>query len=124
MTEFEYINAIVMLGEDASSHSMNFIYVLFAYSLVAYLAGPKLSTLQAWLISLVYTSFVFAPITANLRAVQNAISLSSEFTTLFPESAMAYTAGEPRATVLLIVHLLAWSLSILFMFQWRRQHKH
>jgi hypothetical protein len=124
MTEFEYINAIIILGEDASTHSMNFIYVLFAYSLVAYFAAPKLSRLQVWLISLVYTSFVFAPITANLRAVQNAIGLSSEFTTLFPESAMEYTAAAPRATVLLIVHLLAWSLSILFMFQWRRQHKH
>ena len=124
MTEFEYISAIIMQGEHASSHSMNFIYVLFAYGLVAYFAAPKLSSLQVWLISLVYTSFVFAPITANLRAVQNVISLSSEFTTLFPESAMAFTAGAPRATVLLIVHLCAWALSILFMFQWRRRHKH
>ena len=38
MSEFEFINVLVMLGNEAAYHSMNFIAVLFAYILVAYFA--------------------------------------------------------------------------------------
>jgi hypothetical protein len=122
VTEFEYINAIIMLDELAAYHSMNFIALLFSYVVVAYFAGPRISRVQVWLVSLVYTSILFAPVTANLRAVQNLADLGHEFSTRFPDSAMQHALGEGRVYVLFAVYFAAWLLSILFMYQWRRKH--
>jgi hypothetical protein len=122
MTEFEYIEGIMMLEELAAYHSMNFIALLFSYVVVAYFAGPRISSVQIWLVSLVYSSILFAPVTANLRALENLQRLGEEFSAQFPDSAVQHALGEERVYVLFAVYFAAWLLSILFMYQWRRQH--
>jgi hypothetical protein len=124
VTEFELISLIIMQGEEAAYHSMNYIALLFAYCLVAFFAAEKLTRVQVWMVTLVYSSVLFAPITANLRAVNNLRNLSVEFSQLFPNSFMEYSVWAVRTPVLLIVYLSAWLLSIVFMMQWRRQQRH
>ena len=123
MTEYEFISLMTMLGQEAAYHSMNFIALLFAYCLVTFFTAATLSRLQVWMVTLLYCSILFAPITANLKAVNNLQNLSTEFIRLYPDSVMEYSAWSVRAPLLLAVYLAAWLMSILFMFQWRKHQK-
>jgi hypothetical protein len=124
MTEFEFISLFTTMGQEAAYHSMNFIALVFAYSLVAFFAGEKLTGVQVWMVTLVYSSFLFAPISANLKTVNNLHNLSAEFAQLYPDSVLEYGLWAVRAPILLVVYLSAWLLSVVFMLQWRRQHSH
>ncbi len=52
MTEYEYLDLIVTSRDSVGYHAMNYIGVMFAYVVAAYLVGAKLSRFQAFAITI------------------------------------------------------------------------
>ena len=106
MTEFEYLSLITQLGEAAAYHSMNFITLLFAYILVAYFAGRQLSNMQIWLTTGIYSTFLLAPVTANIRALDSLSKLGGEFSEKFPQSIIEFTVIQQRPYFLMLLYFV------------------
>ena len=61
MTEFEFYEAANMVYTGIPGAAMNFTYLVFAYTVAAYLAGQQLPRLIAVGASLVYTLALLGP---------------------------------------------------------------
>ena len=54
MTELEMIEAVYTIRQAGAADISNFVTIVSAYLVVAYLAGDKLLSFQLWAISVVY----------------------------------------------------------------------
>lgn len=119
MTEYEIIDAIVSLRADIAGHSMNYVSVLFAYIVAAYLVGSKLSRFQVSMVTLLYVIWTPAPI---LAAYDGAVALQELY--LSHQEILSIEMGASPLmnivpTAVFAGMSLAWLVSIVFMFQVR-----
>lgn len=119
MTEYEIIDTIVSIRADIAGHSMNFVSVLFAYIVAAYLVGSKLSPIQVSMITILYVLWTPAPI---LAAYDGAVALQDLYFDHREVLSIEMGASPLMAIVPIAVSAgmgLAWLVSIVFMFQVR-----
>ena len=123
MTEYEIIDAFISIRTEAAGHVMNFVSVLFAYIVAAYLVGSKMSPSQASMITILYVLWSPAPMMAvydgtfALRDLyinyQDVLSIELGASPLVTTAPMLVTGGM----------IFGWLVSIVFMFQVRATSK-
>jgi hypothetical protein len=110
-SEFELAELILMTISTGIEQLNQFLTVLFAYFLVAYLVGKKLSSFQLFAITFVYSVFSFIAVFA-FAGLQLSLLQMLEFrdgVSLLPWFAPPLTC------------FAAWMLSIIFMIHSRRR---
>lgn len=91
---------------------------------MTYFVGDKLSTFQAWLVSIVYSVFLALPINGAVQDFRTTNALAAEFHAQFPMEAQKFIAETPTFwPAFLIVAFASWVLSIGFLLVTRR-NKH
>jgi len=119
MTEYEVIDAMVSLRSETAQHSMNLVYVIFSYIVVAYLVGRKLSRLQVAIITIIYAIWSIGPIMA---AYDSATAVQQMYFNNQQILSIEIGASPLSSYVPIIVGAgmsFAWIMSILFMLQER-----
>ena len=119
MTEYEIIDTIISVRADIAQHSMNFVSVLFAYILAAYLVGSKLSRFQVSMITILYALWSPGPI---LVAYDGATALQNLYFNHREVLSVEMGASPLMATAPVVVSAAmcsAWLISIVFMVQVR-----
>ena len=122
MTEYELIDATNSFNAVGTTHFMDFVTVLFAYLLCAYLVGDKLTSVQLWLVNALYTAFsiaagVFAYIGFNRYFLYTGLLEER-----FPQEAVL-GAGVPSTSIALVVGVImffGYIAGVLFMIDKRR----
>jgi hypothetical protein len=120
VSESEYLEIMIMAKDSMGFHAMNYIGVMFAYVVAAYLVGKKLSHFQFVALTFLYALFTPFPCFAAYESM-----------TLYQEVSMEYYA-KYRADEAVSVNLLnggyalillfagTWLVSVAFMLQARR----
>jgi hypothetical protein len=118
MSEADLIELIQNGMSNTAFHCMNYAYILFAFLAMSYFVGGKLTGLQAWSISILYTIFLILPAAGSLREFTITAALISTFHENFPESAPRYFPKNNVAdfvpAFIGFVLLGAWVLSLAF----------
>jgi hypothetical protein len=118
MSEADLIELIQNGMSNTAFHCMNYAYILFAFLAMSYLVGGKLTGLQAWSISILYTVFLILPAGGSVREFAITAQLISTFHENFPESAPLYFPNNNVAdfvpAFIGFVLLGAWVLSLAF----------
>jgi len=123
MTEYEIIDAFISIRTEAAGHSMNFISVLFAYIVAAYFVGSKMSPSQVSMITILYALWSPAPIMA---AYDGTVALRDLYINYQDVLSIELGASPLVTTAPMLVSggmILAWLVSIAFMFQVRATSK-
>ncbi len=116
----EFIELIVTTRDALGGHVSNFTAALFAFLVMAYFVGGKLTLVQVWAISAIYSAYVFLPANAALQEIEMLGALMSQFRGQFPTEAAVYIpSGESYPIVFGTIALASWALSIAFLIQCR-----
>jgi len=126
MSEFEIYEAMMMALDLSVTASMNFVAIVFAYVVAAYVAGKSLPRNVALGTSTAYTLFLIPPFAGTLgnldRNYDGALHLQAEY----PESWMLIDdpmGFAPIAFLFAIPMILGWLGSIYFMHGFIRSKK-
>ena len=88
---------------------------------MAYFVGAKLSKLQIWLVSIVYSVFLAFPINGAVQDFMTTNALATDFYNQFPIEADKFIAETPTFWPLFVgVAIASWLLSIGFVINVRR----
>ncbi len=120
MTEYEYIYLISELRQETAIHAMNFFAIWSAYLLTVYIVIRNLSGLYTFLLTFIYSLFIYAPARASQASIENTYNLIDRYQMTYPQSALMEPVTNIVDILLLIVHLIAWAISILFMIHRRK----
>ena len=124
MEPSDYIELIIMSGDSLGSHVMNYIYILFAYLVMTYFAGNRLTRLQVWIVSILYTAVLVLPANAAFQRLSTMNALTAEFLKDFPGQASVIVNQTPTLPVVSSIFLASsWIVSIVFMVSVRRKQK-
>jgi len=124
MSEFELFEALIMSVEVYVLASMNFLAILVAYIVAAYVAGKDIPTPVAVGTSLVYTMFLIPPLSGVIGNVSRTYDLGSHLQAQFPDSPLAAGAGVPLEITLslfCIPMIASWLGSLYFMHLYIRR---
>ena len=123
MSEAEFIELIEMGFNDAAFHAMNYVSILFAFLIMAYLVGRRLSKFQVWSVSILYSIFIILPAFGTIRTFALATKLIGSFHVEYPEPASNYfpfySVADLFTLLISIVLAAAWVLSIIFLLNSR-----
>ncbi len=123
MTEYELIDAAASFQNVATTHFMNFVTILFAYLICAYLVGDRLTRLQLWVVNVLYTVFTAQAGLFSYVGWNRFFVFTGRLVEQFPQPQMA-GLGVPSADTALIavvpLTLFAYFAGILFMMNKRR----
>jgi hypothetical protein len=86
MTEFEIYEAFMSTLEMSVLASMNFVAIVFAYLVAAYVAGQSLSRNVAIGLSIIFTVFLVPPFMGTLSNLRRAFDAGAYLTSHFPDS--------------------------------------
>ena len=104
-------------------HSMNAVYILFAYVVAVYLAGSALDRFQAYALTALYSLFFMFPVSSGYTSWHEALTIARMFFVEHPDIAQQYFQS-PRLPLtpelMAAVFLSAWLLSIIFMIRVRK----
>ena len=112
-----------MALDSGGLHATNFTATLFAYLLMTYLIGAKLTRVQAWTISAIYSIYLVMPGLATYQSSRLALKLTSAFSEDHPGEFLRLYDPIGRAETILLIPLifgLAWIISLGFMIHSRR----
>jgi len=116
----EFIELIVTTRDAIGGHVSNFTAALFAFLVMVYFVGEKLTVVQVWAISAIYSAYVFLPANAALQEIAMLGALLSQFRGEFPAEAAVYIShAESYPIVFGAIALASWALSIAFLIQCR-----
>jgi len=107
--------------------SMNFLAIVAAYLIAAYVAGKKLPRSVAVGTSLIYTMFLVPPFTGMAGNLRRVYDLGNHLEVNFPESVLSTSSGTSfEAIVILfgIPMIVGWLGSIYFMHGYIRSENH
>ncbi len=121
MSESELIELLILSQSETAQSVMNLTAIVFAYVLVAYFVGEKLS--KAWSIgvSVCYSLFIIPIFMGCMTGVGLTISLASTYVPKYPNGAVVddyITYSESPYLVLIVVLLpivVGWLGSLLYM---------
>ena len=104
---------------------MNSISIVFAYVAGAYLVASKISTLQIYAVSAIYSLFLTFPMLSAFIGLRRISNIAVNFASEHPEVASQYidTGGTLNffPVGIIVVVVLGWLLSIAFMLQVRKR---
>ena len=95
MTDVELFDALMRSTELAVLASMNFLAILVAYLVAAYVAGRRIPGAVAVGTSIVYTMFLIPPFSGLVGNLRRAYDLGSVLHSQFPDSPLAGDAVVP-----------------------------
>jgi len=128
MTVAEYAELFVMNQELVSMHAMNLSAMVFAYLVAAQFAGAKISKVQVYLLTLVYSAFLMGPFFQYLSAFNARYRIRIEIEKLSPEIAGAVAPNafpfsqDVAVIIACTIFITGWAASIVYMFQIRKKH--
>lgn len=128
MSPAEYFELVSMAGDSAADHSMNAVYIYFAYIVATYLVGSDLSRFQCVALTLMYSIFLTLPVISFLTQTSLLIVHAQQFQQAYPELVDAYSARRTIAppayfyNVGVVIWVSAWLLSLVFMLSRRRSN--
>lgn len=120
MSEFDYLDLLSSLREEATVQAQFFVAVFSAYILTVYFVGRKLSAIYITLLTICYSLFIITPILASHVAVSQITSVAHQYAADFPDAMVEHVlvAQLPAFNTTLLI--VCWILSIVFMFSHRR----
>ena len=117
----DFIELLLLAKQGAASSAMNFVALVTAYFVMVYFVGARLTKLQIWLVSGVYSMFLLFPMNGAIQDLRTANALAAEFHAIFPNEASRFIAETPTAWQLFVVVAFAtWLLSIAFAVNTRK----
>ena len=121
MTEYEILDLLTSHREEAAYHVMNFAGVMFGYVAAAYFVGAKLSTFEAWVITILYS--LFAPLPAgaayeSLHAIRELSELHQAGVNFSLDQTPTYIVGPEAISAMIFI---SWLISAIFMYRIRRK---
>ena len=124
MTEYELIDTAGAFQNLATTHFMNFVTILFAYLVCAYLIGDRLSRLQLWVVNVLYTVFSFQTGLFSYVGWNRFFAFTARLVEQFPQPQVTPGVAVPSAEVAFFLSipltLGAYFAGILFMMNKRR----
>ncbi|MEN8445696.1 MAG: hypothetical protein ABG776_11865 [Cyanobacteria bacterium J06555_13] len=129
MSPAEHIELINQSFELTANGTMNYIAVLFAYLGTAFSVGSRLTKFQVWSLTALYTVFLSFPGTAAVTNNLKVIALRKWFAEEYPDESARISVESARISGELSLEavylfgailIIAWMLSLLFMFYSRR----
>ena len=121
----EYLELLSISSANTGQFSVATTSVLFAYIVAAYLVGAKLTKFQAIAISCLYSIYFTFPVLATIGEQRRIENLGRRFQEEYPIEFQHYYSEGSAAEYLmyggLVISLIAWALSIYFMYDCRRQ---
>ena len=125
MSEFELFQVMDMQQNRVASNVMNFITLVFAYAVAAFLVGRILSRLIAIALTLVYSMALIGPFLGTFVAARGLANTGEIFRSNFPDSLLLmnqnWTSNVPIVSVAILPMLLGWSISVLYMHAYVRK---
>jgi hypothetical protein len=124
MAASEFIELIIQAQESAGSGAMNFVTVLFAYLVTTYFVASRLSRIQVWGITVIYTAFMATSLVGILVSVNLTMNLITQFAEVHPDTAPLYYSTGYSMNFRFITaafYLLAWLGSVLNMWYTRKR---
>jgi hypothetical protein len=124
----EYFELLGMAGDSAAAHTMNAVYIYFAYIVAIYLVGSDLSRFQCVALTVIYSIFLTLPVFSSLAQISLLTVHAQQFQAAYPELVKAYSARRTIApptyfyNVGVVVWVSAWLLSLVFMLSKRRSN--
>ena len=121
MSEFEAYEAFMLTIEMSVLASMNFVAIVFAYLVAAYVAGKALPRNIAIGLSFVYTIFLVPPFVGCLGNLSRAFDGGAYLTTQFPDGWASQGSFVPYGVYIVLFGLpmlAGWMGSLYYM------HKH
>ena len=118
MSEFEIYEALMMTTEMGVFASMNFVAIVFAYLVAAFVTGKSLSRTVALTLSATYTIFLVPHFVGCLTNITGAYDAGVYLSATFPDSWAATGASIPMAVLLALFGvpmLLGWIGSLFYM---------
>ena len=118
MSEFENYEALMMTMEMAVFASMNFVAIVFAYLVAAFVTGQKLSRTVAVTLSTTYTIFLVPHFAGCFGNITTTYAAGVHLSATFPDSWTAASATMPMAWLLALFGvpmILGWVGSLFYM---------
>jgi hypothetical protein len=115
-----------LYSEDSgAAHSMNAIYIYFAYIVATYLVGSELSRFQCLALTGMYSIFLTFPVFSQLTQIDLVTAHIQQFQAAYPELVVAYSGMRvaPPAyfyNLSIGIWVVGWILSLVFMLSKRR----
>jgi len=122
----EYFELIGMAGDSAAMHAMNAVTIYFAYLVAVYLVGGKLTRFQTIALTVIYSVFLTVPVMSCLVTLKLMTVHAQQFLVEHPDLSQAYPFNSSAIFrsyffyTNAVVWVVAWVLSVLFMFSKRR----
>ena len=125
MSEFELFQVMDMQQTRVASNAMNFITLVFAYAVAAFLVGRILNRLITIALTLVYSMALIGPFLSTFSAARG-LAISVEiFRSNFPDSLLLtntdWASNIPIVATAVLPLLLGWSISIIYMHAYVRR---
>ena len=120
MSEFEYLNLLSSLRQEATVQTQFFVGVFSAFVLTTYFAGKKLSSIYLALLTVCYSLFIITPILASHVAVSQITSVAHQYASDYPNAMVEHTLIAQLPVLSTLLLLLCWLLSIFFMLSHRK----
>ena len=115
LSPFEQLQIYYAIREVMAADAINMVSVISAYLIVAYWVGAKLSRLQVWVFSILYSMLLYGNGLSFTRSViereQLQVAMALEGS---PDFAGIYTG---------FFSVIVWIMSLVFMRQTRRAQK-
>ena len=121
MDSGDYIELLLLARQAGAGSAMNFVALVFAYLVMVYFVGTRLTVLQICLVSAVYTLFLVFPMNGAIQDFRTTNALAAEFHANFPDEATKYIAETPTMWQFFVgAAIAAWLISIVFAVDTRR----
>jgi len=111
MTEYEAFQLIVDLETRAGEQGEYFVTALFAFVVVIYLAGKKMSKAMIAVTCAIYSAYAFLNIAAVWAAMNRIVKIQERW----PSSMGATSAPDSAVYFVPLFWLSVWGASIFFM---------
>lgn len=122
MTEYELVDTAISYQDLATTHFMNFVTILFAYLVCAYLVGEKLTRLQVWLLNSLYTIFALGAAFASYAAYNRSFLQIQRLAEVAKQEApqLAPAPTPEFATIIMAFMLVSYGVGLVFLQSRRR----
>lgn len=121
MSTSDYIELLLLARQAGAGSAMNFVALVFAYFVMVYFVGTRLTKFQILLVTTVYTIFLIFPMNGAIQDFRTTNALAAEFHANFPAEATKFIAETPTMWQFFVVAAIAaWILSIAFAVNTRK----
>ena len=126
MTEYELMDSAISYQDLGTTHFMNFVTILFAYLVCAYLVASKLTRLQVMALNVLYSTFSFgAAIGSYIAFNRSFLQLQRIVEGHAIEAPLLAEAPAPESALIIFVFMIgSYVVGLVFMQSRRRSSIH